>query len=133
LGVGAGGQAYGARLAEVKCVLDIVTKEAWTQTINIPLAFAGPPLKDEGVNLIKLVMNGSKWATESEPHQKLMFWSPDRMFDWVKNKISKAHVEKQFTVSHMGKSQGVVFDKSYLPAPGGPIWQQHLDPSIKKK
>jgi hypothetical protein len=33
-------------------------------------------------------------------------------------------------VTAIGKSQGIVFDKSHFPAPSGPIWQQHLDPKI---
>lgn len=131
-GEGAGCSAFGASFAEVVGVLDTDLKDAWSQTILIPLAFAGPPLKEEGVNLLKLILNGSSWATEKEAHQKLMFWSPDLMFDWVKSKIAKAGVEKTFTLAKVGKTQGVVFDKSHFPAPSGPIWQQHLDPNLKK-
>jgi hypothetical protein len=32
----------------------------------------------------------------------------------------------------MGKSKGIVFDKSMLPAPKGAIWQQHLDTTLIK-
>ena len=131
-GEGAGCSAFGASFAEVAGVMNTDIKEAWSQTVSIPLAFAGPPLKDEGVNLLKLILNGSSWAKENEPHQKLMFWSPDLMFDWVKLKVSKAGVEKQYTTAKIGKSEGVVLDKSHFPAPAGPIWQQHLDPNIKR-
>lgn len=131
-GEGAGCSAFGASFAEVTGVMDTDLKEAWSQSILIPLEFAGPPLKEEGVNLLKLMTSGSSWAKENEPHQKLMFWSPDMMFEWVKLKVSKAGVEKHFTLATIGKSQGVVFDKSHFPAPSGPIWQQHLDPNIKK-
>lgn len=129
---GAGCSAFGASFAEVTGVMDMDLKEAWSQTINIPLEFAGPPLKDEGVNLLKLMMSASSWATDKEPHQKLMFWSPDRMFDWVNLRVSKVNEEKRFTFTEIGKAPGIVIDKSYLPAPSGPIWQQHLDPKIKR-
>lgn len=128
---GAGCSAFGASFAEVTGVLDTDLTEAWSHTVNIPLAFAGPPLKEESVNLLKVMMNASSWAKENEPHQKLKFWSPDHMFAWVNKKIKASATEKQFTVAQIGKSQGIVFDKSHMPAPAGPIWQQHLDPNIK--
>lgn len=131
-GEGSGCSAFGASFAQITGVMNSEMQEAWSQTVIIPLAFAGPPLRDEGVNLLKLMMNGSRWAREDEPHQKLMFWSPDLMFNWVKDKVSKSIVEKDFTVTAIGKSQGITFDKSHLPAPSGPIWQQHLDPNIIK-
>lgn len=128
---GAGCSAFGASFAEVTGILDTEITEAWSHTVNIPLAFAGPPLKDESVNLFKLMMNASSWAKEEEPHQKLMFWSPDHMYAWVNKKIKAADKEKQFTVTSLGKSPGIVFDKSHVIAPSGPIWQQHLDQNIK--
>lgn len=127
---GAGCSAFGASFAEVVGVMDLDTHDAWTQSINIPLKFAGPPLQEKGVNLLTLMFNGASWAKEKDPHQKLTFWSPDRMYDWVKLKISKAGFEKEFAVKQMGKSTGLVIDKSFLPAPSGPIWQQHLDDKL---
>lgn len=131
-GEGAGCSAFGASFAQVAGVLSTEIKAAWSQSVNIPVAFAGPPLKDESVNLFRLMLNADSWARPGEPHQKLFFWSPDKMYGWVKEKIARAHEEKQFTVEGLGKSQGIVFDSSSAPAPAGPIWQQHLDPSLKR-
>lgn len=128
---GSGCSAFGASFTEVVGVQDVDMKDAWSQTVNIPLDFAGPPLKEEGVNLLKLMMNASRWAREEEAHKKLMFWDPDRMFKWVNQTIAKSQDQKLFTVSELGKSKGIIFDKSHLPAPSGPIWQQHLDPNIQ--
>lgn len=130
-GEGAGCSAFGASFVEVVGFMDADIKDAWTQTINIPLAFAGPPLTEKGVNLFKLMFDGVSWAKENEPHQKLTFWSPDRMFDWVNLKISKNEVEKFYTIKEIGSSKGIVINKSFLPAPTGPIWQQQLNPDQK--
>lgn len=130
-GEGAGCSAFGASFTEVIGVQDVDIKDAWSQTVNIPMAYSGPPLKDEGVNLLTLMMNASRWAKEDEPHKKLMFWNPDRMFSWVNQKVSSAQGQQVYTVTTLGKASGIVFDKSHLPAPQGPIWQQHLDPNIK--
>lgn len=129
-GEGAGCSAFGASFVEVAGLVDQDIKDAWSQTVNIPLKFAGPPLRVETVNILDLMMNASKWASEKEPHKKLMFWSPDLMYAWVKDKISKSQNEKQFTVVELGKSKGIVIDRSHMPAPEGPIWQQHLDQSL---
>lgn len=129
---GSGCSAFGASFLEVAGILDTEMTEAWSQTVLIPLKYAGPPLKTEGVSLWSLIMNAQSWASEKEVHKKLFFWSPDRMFEWVKGKVSKANVEKKFSVIAIGKSKGIEFDKSYLPAPTGPIWQQHLDKNLIK-
>ena len=131
-GEGSGCSAFGASFAEVAGVMDMDIKEAWTQTINIPHAFAGPPLQEKGVSIFTLISSGTSWAKENEPHQKLTFWSPDLMFDWVNQKVAKSAVEKFYKVKEIGYSKGIVIDRSFLPAPSGPIWQQHLDPNIKK-
>jgi hypothetical protein len=130
-GEGSGCSAFGASFVEVAGLMNQDFKDAWSQTVNIPLEFAGPPLREEGVNLFKLMLNASRWASENEPHQKLMFWSPDLMFNWVQKQLALAPENKQFSVMEIGKAKGLVFDKSHLPAPSGPIWQQHLDPKIK--
>jgi hypothetical protein len=127
---GSGCSAFGASFVEVTGIMEQEFKDAWSQTVNIPLEFAGPPLKPEGVSLLKLIMNASKWASEKELHKKLFFWSPDLMFSWVNKKIENAKNDKHYSVVELGKSKGIVFDKSQLPAPKGPIWQQHLDSSL---
>jgi hypothetical protein len=130
---GSGCSAFGASFAEVTGVLNQEIQDAWSQTVNIPLEFAGPPLKEEGVNLLKLMMNASKWASETEPHKKLTFWSPDRMFQWVNQKIQNSKDQNQYSIINIGKASGVLIDKSHLPAPSGPIWLQHLDPNLISK
>lgn len=131
-GEGAGCSAFGASFMDVVGIMDVEIKDNWSQTVNIPLAFAGPPVQDQTVNLLKLMFNAQSWAKDNEPHKQLTFWSPDKMYDWVAHKVANPQTTK-FSILERGKSKGIVVDKSYLPAPQGPIWQQHLDPSIKKQ
>ena len=131
-GEGAGCSAFGASFTEVTGVQNHEIKQAWSQSVDIPMEFAGPPLRDESVNLLKLMMNATSWAKPNEPKQRLLFWSPDRMYEWVQEKLKAPQGQKQFTVMERGKARGIVFDKSDLPAPSGPIWQQHLDPNLRK-
>lgn len=126
-GEGAGCSAFGASFLDVAGFMESDYRDFWSQSVNIPLDLAGPPVRDEGVSLLKVMFNAGSWAKDSEPHRKITFWDPDRMFQWVKDKVAKA-ADQKLTVINIGKAQGIVLDKTHLPAPEGPIWQQHLDP-----
>lgn len=130
-GEGAGCSAFGVSFLEVTGVMEQEMKDNWSQSIYIPLELAGPPVTDEGVSLFKILTSGDKWATDKEKHKLLTFWNPDKMNAWVKKKVE----EKQayYSVENNQKAQGVVFDKTTLPAPMGPIWLQHTDPMYQKK
>lgn len=123
-GEGAGCSAFGTSFLDVLNLIDEDMRESWSQTVNIPLELAGPPLREEGVSLLSVMFNSGSWAKEEEKHQKLTFWDPDRMFSWVKSKAAKQH--QSYTVSKMVNSVGIVMDKSHIPAPEEPIWQQEI-------
>ncbi len=124
MGEGAGCTAFGASFPDVLNILDQEMKEAWSLSINIPLEFAGPPLKEEGVSIFKIMFNAGEWAKENQKHQKLMFWDPDRMHRWVKLKASKKVGD--YKIVKDGKADGVVFDKKHFPVPMEPIWMQQV-------
>lgn len=124
MGEGAGCTAFGVSFPDVLNILDQEMKEAWSQTVNIPLEFAGPPLKEEGVGLFKVMFNASEWAKDSEKHQRLMFWDPDKMHSWVKLKASKKVGD--YSIVKSENAVGVVFDKRHFPVPAEPIWMQQV-------
>lgn len=130
-GEGAGCTAFGTSFPDVLNILDQDMKESWSQSVNIPLELAGPPLRDEGVSLFKVMFNSGAWATDKEPHQRLTFWDPDRMYNWVKEKISKKQTGYEIVKNQ--NIEGVVFDKTHVPVPEEPIWLQHLDPKNPKQ
>lgn len=129
-GEGAGCSAFGVSFLEVAGVMEQEMRDAWSQTVNIPLKLAGPPLTDEGVSVFSVFMNGDKWATDQEKHKRLTFWNPDKMDAWVKSKVELK--QAYYQVEKIQNAQGVVFDKTLLPAPMGPIWLQHTDPMYQK-
>ncbi|MFP5387043.1 MAG: hypothetical protein ACLGHN_13265 [Bacteriovoracia bacterium] len=130
-GEGAGCSAFGVSFPDVLDILDHEMKEAWSQTVNIPLEYAGPPLTEEGVGLIKVILNAGSWASEKEKHKKLTFWSPDRMHEWVKNKVKNPG--QGVAVLQIENTRGLIIDKSHFPVPEGPIWLQKIDPNDSKK
>lgn len=124
MGEGAGCTAFGVSFPDVLNILDQEMKEAWSQTVNIPLEFAGPPLKEKGVGLFKVMFNASEWAKDSEKHQRLTFWDPDKMHSWVKLKASKKVGD--YSIVKSENAVGVVFDKRHFPVPAEPIWMQQV-------
>lgn len=130
-GEGAGCTAFGSSFPDVLNILDQDMKEAWSQSVNIPLELAGPPLREEGVSLFKVMFNAGSWANEKDPHQRLTFWDPDRMYKWVQDKVAKK--QAGYTVEKVGVVEGIVMDKSHVPVPQEPIWLQHLDPKNPKQ
>jgi hypothetical protein len=129
---GAGCSAFGASFLEVAGIMEQEILEAWSHTILIPLDYAGPPLRDEGVNLIRLMLGAHSWAKADEPHKKLFFWEPDRMYQWVNKKIQMKD-KQPVEIIEMARSKGIGFDRSEWPVPEGPIWKQHTDPQYQVK
>lgn len=127
---GAGCSAFGASFVDVLNILDQDMRESWSQTINIPLEFAGPPLTNTGVSLFKVLFQARTWSKESEKHQKLTFWEPDLMYKWVQKKLT---TKGDHQIKQMQKIQGIVMDKSHIPVPLEPIWTQRLNPNDKTK
>jgi hypothetical protein len=129
-GEGAGCSAYAVSFPDVLDILDQEMKESWSQTVNVPFDLSGPPVTDKYVTIFSLLLNDS-WAKENVKHQKLIFWSPDKMHAWVQEKVAKK--QGHYPLMKIGNSQGVVVEKSHYPTPEGPIWLQKLDPKDKKR
>lgn len=128
-GEGAGCSAFGASFVDVLNIMDDDIKNSWSHTVKIPLAFSGPPLNKEGVNLLKIMFNAGSWAKDGEPFQELMFWDPDRMHTWVKNKVQSKDAGYEIVKSK--NADGVIIDKTTTPLPSGPIWLNQTGPEEK--
>jgi hypothetical protein len=128
---GANPVSYAVSSIDVLNLVDQEMKEAWLENLNIPLQFAGHPLKDESVSIFSL-LNRSSWASDQEKFQILAFWNPDRMTKWINQKVAKK-ISKDYSIVRVDTARGVYFEKSHYPVPEGPIWQQQLDPNDKSK
>lgn len=118
---GGGCSAFGASFVDVAGIMDEDIKKGWSNTVNIPLEFAGPPLKESKVSLFKILFGSPVWAKENEPHQKLFFWDPDLMANWVREKVAKAKPEE---ILKKENSVGILVDKSQLALPQDEIWRK---------
>jgi hypothetical protein len=130
-GEGAGCSAFGASFVDVLNILDHEMKQSWSQTVNIPLELAGPPVKEETVSLLKILTHAKSWAKDNEPHKSLTFWDPDLMFKWVNKKVAQKQIG--YSIEKIENAHGIIFDKSHFPTPEEPIWQQRLDSKNPKQ
>lgn len=127
---GAGCSAFAVSFPDVVNVMDQEMKETWIDEVKIQRELAGPPVNNEGVSILKII-TADKWATDSEKHEVLRFWNPDKIYNYINNKVNKPM--SGYKVSKLGNVSGIEFDKSHLPLPLEPIWQQQIDPKDKTK
>ncbi len=125
---GAGCSAFGASFLDVAGILDTEIIEQWSKTINIPLELSGPPVRDEGVSLLKVILSASSWAKPTDDHKKIFFFDPDSMYNWAQQRISSSESLGDYKTEEKNGMKGIVFDRSNRPAPESPIWIQSKDP-----
>lgn len=130
-GEGASSSAFGVSFLDVLNLVDQDMKESWEQTLQVPLSLAGPPVKDEGVGIFKVIFNAGSWSQKNQPHRSLTFINPDLIHKWISNKAKSPTGD--YRAMKIEMSQGVSINKSHFPAPQEGIWLQRLDPLNNKK
>lgn len=134
---GSGCSAFGASFLDVAGILDTEILEEWSKTVNVPLELSGPPVREEGVSLLKVMISANSWAKPTEEHKKIFFFDPDSMYNWAQRRITSTESLGDYKIEERQKMKGIVFDRTNRPTPGGPIWLQHQDPqyheAIKKQ
>jgi len=98
--------------------------EAWRVFFNVPEALYGGPLTGNTVTLKQVVLDGGRWASEDEPHVKMMLWDPTLMFRWIEDTWRAETREPTgawgLEKHHMAK--GLVRDVRSVPIPDEPLW-----------
>lgn len=81
-------------------------------------------LAERGIWSFLLYGYDGAWAQENEPHLKMSFWDPQRVYDWIGD-VHQGRVE--FAIDHTlfktgKKSLGIEIDAREVAPPQGPIW-----------
>lgn len=112
----------GNSLSFAMSVLDVlgfqeeIFREGWLRALLIPWEKSGPPVRDEKVNILKLV--GAQWANPKEQHIVLSFWDKELMHKWLKRNL------KNFPQRDWGGFKGIYLDRKHFPVLKSPIWEQ---------
>ena len=129
---GSGCSAFGMSFLEIAGILTQDMVKSWSQSIRIPLKFAGAPLTDKKISLLSIIQNAHAWAEENEPHQPFFIWDPDLMHKWVLEKIKNHSDGAGYHLHQKIKSQGVVFDYTHLPPLNEPLFFNEQSALFKK-
>ena len=81
-------------------------------------------LAERGIWSFLLYGYDGAWAKESEPHMKLSFWDPQRVYDWIGDvHEGRVRFDENHTTFKTGKkSLGIRIDARHVKPPQGPIW-----------
>ncbi len=127
-GEGAGCSAFGASFLDIAQILGDESK-MWMSEILVPEKLLGPPIRDRYVGLWE-VYSTLNWAKPEEPHEKIVFWEPDKMHQWLINTreaIQKNPSGAKFQIKDIAGTPGLYIDLSMIEAHDTPIWIQARD------
>ena len=116
-GEGGGCSAFGASVLEVAGILDKEFTEYCGALIRVPNHLLGQPVSTNKVSFVKLLAGPTRWAKENEPHEPIFYWDPDKMYNWIFNKIH--HPSKGIRSAKFLNMNGIIIDKSHCPPPKG--------------
>lgn len=81
-------------------------------------------LAERGIWSFLLYGYDGSWAKANDPHLKLSFWDPQRIYDWIgdlhQGRVELGLAHTRFKTGK--KSLGVEIDARHIPPPQGPIW-----------
>lgn len=119
--------AFAVSFLDVAGVINERDREEWLRSLNIPLAYSGPPLQDETVNFIKVLFGATEWGKVKDPHRKLQFYEPQKMYNWI---LRELQAKRLACTPETNKS--VCLDATMLAVKHGSFWLQHTDPDYRR-
>lgn len=120
---GAGCSAFSMAFLELANLDEPRFRDAWSFDVRVPMSLIGG--KDNPgnkVSVLELFMTFRPWATETEPHMRLVGWDPTKMFTSIR-KWARAGGEP---TEKRGRALGIVLDRTNVaPRPelaSGTYW-----------
>jgi hypothetical protein len=129
---GSGCSAFGASFLEIAGLFNDEKREAWSNLVRVPLQFSGSPLTENKISLFSIVKSAHRWAHEEEPHAPIHYWCPDKMYNWVKEKVKEHHSQSNYQVEKLLSSYGVVFDHESVEASQSDFFKDEKHPLFYK-
>lgn len=121
---GSGCSAFGASFLTVLGLINDELIRDWTTQILIPKQLTGHPVTKNKVSLLKILAYGTNWAKKNEDHQRLDFWDPDKMHQWV---LKHYHDQNStFDKFYFKNAPGIIINKMDHVVKEQKIWR-HID------
>ncbi|MAW06835.1 MAG: hypothetical protein CME61_00985 [Halobacteriovoraceae bacterium] len=123
---GAGCSAFGISLLELSGLLTDEFKTEFAQRLYINNDLNGYNGSTDKASFYKILagLNSRDWAQDTFTGKELFFWRPNKMYEWVKNKIRKVSKMnlRNYEIIKRGNTFGLKIDKTHVGTPNGPIF-----------
>jgi hypothetical protein len=109
---GAGCSAFSMAFLELARLDEAALRSEWSFDVRIPLSLVGgrdnPSNK---VTVFELFTTFRSWASEDEPHRRLVGWDPTKMFTSIRSRARTALRNHSEVVEKRGRALGLVLDR----------------------
>lgn len=117
---GASCSVFGMSFLEVAGLYSQEFDKEWNRYLRIPEELMGTPASP--ISIIKVVMQGHRWASDDQPGVTVKIPDPALMHKWIGEKIKSKDPQYQFQ-QLCDFSHGVSVDMTNVETPTFPIWQ----------
>lgn len=121
---GAGCSAFVASFLDVAGILTLEIRKAWTTQVKVPLSLmtilgTGAP---STVQELMAHPDALKWSDPSAPHMAITVYDPDRMHDWVMEKVKSQQLKDNSLATSFPKIVAIKMDVSSIATPSDPLF-----------
>jgi hypothetical protein len=116
---GAGCSAFSMAFLELANLDETRFRSEWSFDVRVPMSLiGGQDNPGNTVSVPALFFTLRPWATEDEPHRRLIGWDPTRMFTSIRSMAKTNLRSGGASVEKRGRALGLVFDRrSVTPRP----------------
>ena len=128
-GQGAGCASFGTSFIRAAGLYTEEFEREWKRELRIPKNLIGTEEQTAEVGFFGFVLWGhdGAWAKENEPHNKISFWDPELMFNWIQGVATgtKKFESYQYEVKTKHKSHEVIVKTGGYPTPITMVWESY--------
>jgi hypothetical protein len=112
---GAGCSAFSMAFLALANLEEERFRQFWTFDVRVPMSLVGGRENPgNAVHVAKLFFTTRPWATEDEPHRRLVGWDPTMMFTAIRAWSRSALRDRSAVVERRGRALGLVLDRQHV-------------------
>jgi len=109
---GAGCSAFSMAFLELAHLDEERFRSQWSFDVRVPLSLVGGTDNPSNkVTIFELFTTFRSWASEDEPHRRLVGWDPTKMFTSIRSRARAALHDRSEVVERRGRALGLVLDR----------------------
>jgi hypothetical protein len=109
---GAGCSAFSMAFLELANLDEARFRSEWSFDVRVPMSLiGGADNPGNSVSVLKLLFTTRPWASEDEPHERLVGWDPTKMFTSIRSMAKAGLRDRSVRVEKRGRALGLVLDR----------------------